>query len=102
MAEAKLFRPHEKDRDGQLVPDARDGRTEEHIFRESVAMRTDHQQIEIGFLGGDRDILVNGQAKLAQGIADGIVCYLETRPEATATPGGSTSVFDPEATLSPE
>ncbi len=72
-----------------------------HAFQR-VADTTPGAIIEIGFLGGDRDILVNGQAKLAQGIADGIVCYLETRPEATATPGGSTSVFDPEATLSPE
>ena len=72
-----------------------------HAFQR-VADTTPGVIIELGFLGGDRDILVNGQAKLAQGIANGIVCYLETRPEATATPGESTSVFDPEATPSPE
>ena len=72
-----------------------------HAFQR-VADTTPGAIIELGFLGGDRDILVNGQAKLAQGIANGIVCYLETRPEATATPGESTSVFDPEATPSPE
>ena len=80
--------------------------TEYHAFQR-VADTTPGAIIELGFLGGDRDILVNGQAKLAQGITDGIVCYLETRPKATATPGESTSavrphVLNPEAAPGPE
>lgn len=72
-----------------------------HAFQR-VADTTPGAIIELGFLGGDRDILVNGQAKLAQGIADGIVCYLETRPGATATPEDSMSFLTPEATSNPE
>jgi N-acetylmuramoyl-L-alanine amidase len=74
--------------------------TEYHAFQQ-VADTTPGAIIELGFLGGDRDILVNGQAKLAQGIADGLVCYLETRPKATTTPGESTSFLKPEATPNP-
>lgn len=72
-----------------------------HAFQR-VADTTPGAIIELGFLGGDRDILVNGQAKLAQGIADGIVCYLETRPEATTTPEETTSALDPGTTPGPE
>jgi len=50
--------------------------TEYHIFRE-VEPSTPAAIIEVGFMGGDRDLLVNRPDLVAQGIAEGIVCFIE-------------------------
>ncbi len=72
-----------------------------HAFQR-VADSTPGAIIELGFLGGDRDILVNGQAQMAQGVANGIVCFLQSRPEATATPATSGDEPLPSPTPGPE
>jgi N-acetylmuramoyl-L-alanine amidase len=47
-----------------------------HNFRQ-IAPGTPGAIIELGFMGDDRDILVNSQKVVARGVAAGIVCYLE-------------------------
>jgi N-acetylmuramoyl-L-alanine amidase len=46
-----------------------------HAFRE-IASTTPAAIIEIGFLGGDRAFLIGEQAKIADGIAAGVTCFL--------------------------
>lgn len=49
--------------------------TEYHAFRR-IDSQTPAAILELGFLGGDGDLLVNQQELLAQGVADGILCFL--------------------------
>ena len=42
--------------------------------------------MEMGFMGGDREILLQHQDVVAQGIADGIIAFLEPLPELTPSP----------------
>ena len=65
-----------------------------HAFQR-VAETTPGAIIELGFLGGDREILENGQGKLARGVSDGILCFLRNDPETTIVPGDTPS---PDAT----
>jgi N-acetylmuramoyl-L-alanine amidase len=51
--------------------------TEYHAFYE-IAAETPGAIIETGFMAADRQVLLNQQDKVAQGIANGIVCFLET------------------------
>ena len=44
-------------------------------------LKTPAAIIEAGFMAADRDILLNQQDKVAQGIANGIVRFLETESE---------------------
>jgi N-acetylmuramoyl-L-alanine amidase len=50
--------------------------TDYHSFRE-IHPLTPAAIIELGFLLGDRDVLTNKQPDLAQGITNGILCFLE-------------------------
>jgi N-acetylmuramoyl-L-alanine amidase len=64
--------------------------TDYHTFREIHAL-TPAAIIELGFLLADRDILTNKQDEMAQGITNGIVCFLEpsqSPPVPTAAPTG--------------
>ena len=53
---------------------------EYHAFYE-IASGTPGAIIETGFMAADRDILLNQQDKVAQGIANGIICFLESEPD---------------------
>jgi N-acetylmuramoyl-L-alanine amidase len=53
---------------------------EYHAFYE-IDPQTPAAIIEAGFMAADRDILLNQQDKVAQGIANGIVRFLETESE---------------------
>jgi len=53
---------------------------EYHAFYE-IDSQTPAAIIETGFMAADRDILLNQQDKVAQGIANGIVRFLETESE---------------------
>lgn len=57
--------------------------TKYHAFRE-IAPSTPAAIIEVGFLGGDRELLTGRTDLAARGIADGIECFLA--PEAEAEP----------------
>jgi N-acetylmuramoyl-L-alanine amidase len=50
--------------------------TEYHAFYE-IASQTPGAIIETGFMAADRQILLGQQDKVAQGIANGIICFLE-------------------------
>jgi N-acetylmuramoyl-L-alanine amidase len=50
--------------------------TEYHAFYE-IAAQTPGAIIETGFMAADRQILVDQQDKVAEGIASGIICFLE-------------------------
>jgi N-acetylmuramoyl-L-alanine amidase len=54
--------------------------TEYHAFYE-IAAQTPGAIIETGFMAADRHILVDQQDKVAQGIANGIMCFLETESD---------------------
>lgn len=61
--------------------------TDYHTFRE-IHPTTPAAIIELGFLLADRPILTGRQDALAQGISDGILCFLEpNRLPPTAIPG---------------
>ena len=51
--------------------------TEYHAFSE-IDSQTPAAIIEAGFMAADRHVLLNQQDKVAQGIANGIICFLET------------------------
>ena len=42
--------------------------------------------LELGFLGGDNDLLANQQDLLASGVADGLLCFLDGGPHPTPEP----------------
>lgn len=61
-----------------------------HAFQR-VADDTPGAIIELGFLGGDRETLTNRQDAMAQGIYEGLMCFLDpTKQQETPTPGGQT------------
>jgi N-acetylmuramoyl-L-alanine amidase len=61
--------------------------TKYHAFRR-IDAQTPAAILELGFLGGDNDLLANQQDLLARGIADGLLCFLDGGPHPTpeATP----------------
>ena len=59
--------------------------TQYHAFQR-VADTTPGAIIEIGYLGGDKALLVDEPNRVAEGIARGILCFLDAQPTAQATP----------------
>jgi N-acetylmuramoyl-L-alanine amidase len=59
--------------------------TEYHAFRR-IDPQTPAAILELGFLGGDRDLLANQQDLLAKGVADGLLCFLDGGPHPTPPP----------------
>ncbi len=59
-----------------------------HAFHQ-ITQRTPAAIIEIGFLYYDRDLLQNHPDKSAQGIINGLLCFLDPRSLATETPNPS-------------
>jgi N-acetylmuramoyl-L-alanine amidase len=59
--------------------------TEYHAFRR-IDPQTPAAILELGFLGGDNDVLANQQDLLAKGVADGLLCFLEGGPQPTVDP----------------
>ena len=62
--------------------------TDYHAFRE-INQNTPAAIIETGFLNQDRDFLVNHTDKVAQGIHDGLLCYIKNESltvQTTQTP----------------
>jgi N-acetylmuramoyl-L-alanine amidase len=56
--------------------------TEYHAFRR-IDPQTPAAIIEIGFLGGDRALLVDQPELVAKGVSDAILCFLEPEKEQT-------------------
>ncbi len=50
---------------------------EYHAFTE-IALKTPAAIVELGYLGGDRELLTGQQETVSRGIAKGIRCFLET------------------------
>ena len=50
--------------------------TEYHAFYE-IEPQTPGAIIEIGFMAADRRLLTRRQDRVAQGIVDGLICFLE-------------------------
>jgi hypothetical protein len=50
--------------------------TDYHSFRE-IHPLTPAAIIELGFMLGDREVLVNRQEEMAQAITEGVVCFLQ-------------------------
>jgi len=63
--------------------------TDYHAFQ-SIDPRTPAAIIELGFMSGDRDLLVAHPDRAAQGVANGILAFLAAKahPQATAAPQG--------------
>jgi N-acetylmuramoyl-L-alanine amidase len=61
--------------------------TEYHAFRR-IDPQTPAAILELGFLGGDGDLLAHQQDLVAKGVADGILCFLDggPHPEPTLEP----------------
>jgi N-acetylmuramoyl-L-alanine amidase len=59
--------------------------TNYHAFRE-ISLETPAAIIELGFLNADRELLTQEPQRAAQGVADGILCFLTSPTAATATP----------------
>lgn len=55
-----------------------------HAFRE-VSQRTPAAILELGFLYYDRDLLKNHPDKAAQGLVDGLMCFLDPKGQAAST-----------------
>lgn len=62
--------------------------TQYHAFQR-VAADTPGAIIETGYLGGDRDLLVNEPDKAAAGIAAGILCFLDQEAALTPSPAAT-------------
>jgi hypothetical protein len=56
--------------------------TDYHAFR-VIDRQTPAAIIEMGFLGGDQDLLVNHPEVAAKGIADSLLCFLQQENEPT-------------------
>ncbi len=56
--------------------------TEYHAFRR-IDPLTPAAIIELGFLGGDRALLTDQAGRVAQGVSDAILCFLEGEEERT-------------------
>lgn len=52
--------------------------TDYHAFRE-IHPLTPGAIVEVGFLGGDRDLLTRHPVRVAEGIAQGVLCYMASR-----------------------
>lgn len=81
--------------------------TDYHIFRE-INPTTPAAIIELGFLYSDRDILTTKTDEMAQGISDGILCFLDpSDPNILATltaptaPPSPTAIPLPTLTVTP-
>ena len=72
--------------------------TEYHAFQR-VTDDTPGAIVELGFLGGDAAFLQSGQEAMAQGIAGGIVCFLEARRD---NDGFGVPIVAPTATVAPD
>ncbi len=59
--------------------------TQYHAFQR-VSPETPGAIIETGYLGGDRDLLVENPARAAEGIAAGILCFLDAQQKAASSP----------------
>ncbi|MBC7225592.1 MAG: N-acetylmuramoyl-L-alanine amidase [Anaerolineae bacterium] len=60
--------------------------TDYHAFRE-IHPLTPGAIIEVGFLGGDRALLTRSPSRVAEGIAEGVLCYMVSRyPTPTPSP----------------
>jgi N-acetylmuramoyl-L-alanine amidase len=55
--------------------------TRYHAFRE-ISAQTPGAIIELGFMNADRGLLVDEPARAAQGVVDGILCFLAPSPDA--------------------
>jgi N-acetylmuramoyl-L-alanine amidase len=63
--------------------------TDYHNFRE-VALGTPGAIIEVGFMYLDRTVLTTGSGLVAQGVAEGILCFLRNEPlSAEVTPSAT-------------
>ena len=51
--------------------------TEYHAFRR-IDPQTPAAILELGFLGGDHDLLVHSPERSAKGVADGLLCFLDS------------------------
>lgn len=71
--------------------------TEYHAFRR-IDAQTPAVILELGFLGGDNDLLANQQDLLAKGVADGLLCFLDGGPHPTPVP---VPTLDPTLTAAP-
>ena len=58
--------------------------TQYHAFQR-VADETPGAIIETGYLGGDKELLVGNPDRAAEGIAAGILCFLDARARASGT-----------------
>jgi N-acetylmuramoyl-L-alanine amidase len=56
--------------------------TEYHAFKR-IDPQTPAAILELGFLGGDNDLLANQQELVAKGVADSLLCFLDGGPQAT-------------------
>lgn len=65
--------------------------TDYHTFRE-IHPLTPAAIIELGFLLADRDVLTGKQEEMSQGIANGILCFLEPSNQPATPEGAPTSV----------
>lgn len=70
--------------------------TNYHSFHQ-IAQRTPAGIIELGFLYYDRDVLEHHTDKVAQGIVDGFLCFLDPQALSTAAARPSTSPTRPTA-----
>lgn len=58
--------------------------TEYHAFRR-VAAQTPAAILELGFLGGDQELLTSDANLAARGVADSVLCFLRSGPTRTPT-----------------
>ncbi len=63
-----------------------------HAFHQ-ITQRTPAAIIELGFLYYDRDLLQNHPDKSAQGITDGLLCFLDPKSLATSTPSATATTL---------
>jgi N-acetylmuramoyl-L-alanine amidase len=68
-----------------LHPGVTTNMTGYHAFYE-ISDQTPGAIIELGFLNLDHDKLINNQEAIAQGISNGILCYLRNEPLTTPEP----------------
>jgi N-acetylmuramoyl-L-alanine amidase len=71
-----------------------------HAFRE-ISPTTPGVILELGFLSHDRDLLQNHPDTLAQGIVNGLLCYLQSEQPALAPVALPTRTLDPRLELTP-
>jgi N-acetylmuramoyl-L-alanine amidase len=76
-----------------------DDMTDYHVFRE-IDVRTPGIIIEIGFMRGDQEFLINDQDIIAEGVVNGIQCFMDgTTPSAQdVVNAGDGEIIDSTAT----